>query len=302
MRYKKWLEKQNFNAKGKTIIVTGANSGIGFFATKYFALLGANVIMACRNPQKAEKAKRQIECEIPNSKLYFEQVDLASKSSINVFAEQIKNKYGEIDILINNAGVYMPSQETTTDGFDMTIGTNFVGTCFLTECLKPLLKYGSRIVFTTSIVDNLYRLNRRNPILSGEKSKYKSYKKSKFLISCYAQTLKNDVLVTEKNITIISAHPGITSTDLFSSKKTTFSKVFSAIAKGFLKVFTHSPEKASLTLVYGALKPSFKNTRITPRGLFSISGLPTERNHPHVVMKKHRFINNKVKEEFFNAK
>ena len=140
MKYLKWLERNNFNAKEKTIIVTGANSGIGFFATKYFAYLGANVIMACRNEEKAKQAKHLIEQEISTAHLSVEIVDLASISSIKTFTKNIKEKYGEIDILINNAGVYMPSNEKTFDGFDMTFGTNFIGTYFLTEKLKTLLK------------------------------------------------------------------------------------------------------------------------------------------------------------------
>ncbi len=294
MKYLKWLEKQNFNAKNKTIIVTGANSGIGFFACKYFAHLGAIVVMACRNKQRALSAKQKIEKEIPNSKIHIEIVDISSKTSIENFANNVKQKFGEIDILVNNAGVYMPSQKSTLDGFDMTIGTNFLGTYFLTECLKSLLKTNGRIVFTTSIVDQLYKYSKNISLLEPESSKHKTYKKSKFLLSCYAQSLEKDSLILSKNIKVVSAHPGVSSTNLFSSSKTTFSKGFSKVANAFLKLFTHCPEKASLCLVYASLKESFAKTRIAPKGLFSISGFPTETTHPSKIMKNYKIVVDEV--------
>lgn len=291
MKYTKWLEKQNFNAKSKTIIVTGANSGIGYYSSLYFAHLGANVIMACRNVDKANSAKEKILKDIPTASINIEIVDLSSKTSISSFAKEIKQKYATIDILVNNAGVYMPSQEKTADGYNMTIGTNFLGTCFLTECLKPMFKNNGRIVFVTSLTDIFSKLNSHDPLGNNSKSKNSDYGKSKLYISCYAHTLSSDSLIKSKNITIATTHPGIAATNLLSTSKTSFSKAFAWAGYHFLKIFMHSAEKASLGIVFASLKDSLStNPRIAPRGLFGISGYPKIKKTPRKIKKQAGFI------------
>jgi len=127
---------------GKTIIVTGANTGIGFEAAKDFVKRQAKVILACRNPKKAEAAKLKIiedtGCE--QTQLIVKSLDLTSLESIRAFAEDINANEEKIDILLNNAGIMMCPKQETKDGFELTFGTNHLGPFLLTNLLLERIK------------------------------------------------------------------------------------------------------------------------------------------------------------------
>lgn len=158
----------------KFIIVTGANTGIGKETAAELARRGGTVVMACRNLQKAEDAKKDIleaygegkstalTQNVANEKvkeslsvvksdqLIIEHLDLSSLKSVREFAEKIHTKGTKIDILINNAGCYYTPYEKTEDGFEMQMGVNHLGPFLLTELLIPDMNSGSRIIFLTS--------------------------------------------------------------------------------------------------------------------------------------------------------
>lgn len=306
MKYSNWLKEKNFTATNKTVLITGANSGIGYFATLYFASLGAKVIMACRNNNRALLAKNEILTKVPNASINIEILDISSVDSIKSFIEKIKEKYHGIDILVNNAGVYMPKEDKTVDGLNSTIGTNFVGTYFLTEGLKTLLKSHGRIVIVTSLTDKFAHFNSKDPLCDCSKSKGKDYAKSKFYLSCYTTNLQQDNYILQNNISVALVDPGITSTNLLSSEKTSLSKTFANAGKNFLKIFTHSPEKASLVIVSGGTDENLKPfTRIKPRGLFGISGYPKATRISKRFLKKSSLIfpklENSIKEKHISS-
>lgn len=162
---------------GKLVIVTGANTGIGKETTAELARRGANVIMACRNMDRAEATKSDILTtyskenpealtrNVPNSKiserltpvhpeqLMIEKLDLSSFRSVRTFVDRIREKGYQVDILINNAGIFETLYGKTEDGFERHIGVNHLGPFLLTELLIPVLKRnpnGSRIIFVSS--------------------------------------------------------------------------------------------------------------------------------------------------------
>lgn len=101
----KWTEENLSDLTGKTVIITGANSGTGFAATNFMSAKGATIVMACRNPDKANRALQRIKNDNVEAKLDFIPLDLGSLASIEQFSEAFKNKYPSLDILINNAGM-----------------------------------------------------------------------------------------------------------------------------------------------------------------------------------------------------
>ena len=126
---------------GKITIVTGANSGIGLETARTFATNGATVVMACRNPGKAQSAASEIRTTNPKAKLELLELDLASLKSVNKFANDFSSKYDRLDILANNAGVMaLPEHHKTADDFEMQFGTNHLGHFALTGALLPLIK------------------------------------------------------------------------------------------------------------------------------------------------------------------
>ena len=148
-----WTTANIPDLTGKVIIVTGANSGIGFEEAKEFARKGAQTILACRNMNKAQVALEKIQAEIPDARVEIMQLDLASLASIQEFSETFKSKYDRLDVLVNNAGIMMVPYKTTEDGFESQFGTNHLGHFALTGQLIDLLKAtpASRVVNVSTL-------------------------------------------------------------------------------------------------------------------------------------------------------
>jgi NAD(P)-dependent dehydrogenase (short-subunit alcohol dehydrogenase family) len=145
----------NYNLEGKTIIVTGANSGIGKAAAIQLAKLGATVIMACRSLERGEKAVDEVRNRVGSQKVDLMQIDLSSQSSIRKFAEDFKIKYNKLDVLIHNAANFdhtLKSPILTEDKIETVFATNHVGIVLLTHLLLDLLKTSapSRIITVAS--------------------------------------------------------------------------------------------------------------------------------------------------------
>ena len=117
---------------GKTILVTGANSGIGLEAVKLFAANGAEVILACRNTAKAEAAVEQVREQTSDARLIVMPLDLADLASVKAFVVALKERISKLDILLNNAGLMAPPLQRTQDGFEIQFGTNHLGHFALT--------------------------------------------------------------------------------------------------------------------------------------------------------------------------
>ena len=123
----------------KTIIITGANTGIGFATAKSFVQDGHHVFLACRNPQKAEHAKQQLE-SLRTGKVELLALDLDSLDQVNQTANELLARLDKIDVLVNNAGIMSPTLESTKDGYEKQIGVNYIGHFLWTLKLLPLLK------------------------------------------------------------------------------------------------------------------------------------------------------------------
>ena len=134
-----WTAAQIPDLTGKTAIVTGANSGIGFEATRELARKGAQVVMASRNREKSEAAWQRIKDEQPDASVELLQLDLANLDSVRAFAAEFVQRDTPLDLLINNAGVMAIPHRQTADGFEMQLGTNHFGHFALTGLLLERL-------------------------------------------------------------------------------------------------------------------------------------------------------------------
>ena len=126
--------------RGKRVVITGANSGLGFESVRALAAAGATVIMACRNAQKAQAAVDKVLAETPGADVSVRTLDLASLASIKAFADGMKADFTSIDVLLNNAGLMAIPRTLTADGFEMQLGTNHLGHFALTGQLLELLE------------------------------------------------------------------------------------------------------------------------------------------------------------------
>lgn len=213
-----WTTANMPDLTGKVIVVTGANSGIGFEAAKEFARKGASTILACRSMDKAEVALAEIRAEIPNAQAEIMPLDLASQASVHQFAEAFKAKYDRLDLLVNNAGIMMVPYGTTEDGFERQFGTNHLGHFALTGLLFELLLKtpGARVVNVSSAAHHRGNMDFAN-LMYGEGEGYSpmgAYGRSKLANLLFTHELQRrfDALGVEAMAT--AAHPGISQTNL----------------------------------------------------------------------------------------
>jgi NAD(P)-dependent dehydrogenase (short-subunit alcohol dehydrogenase family) len=259
------LEPQN----GKLFVITGANSGIGFVTALELGRAGGDVVVCARDKKKADDAIQQMQAQVPSGKFEPGIIDLADLSSVRRFAETFNDR--AVDVLINNAGVMnIPTRELTKDGFEMQIGTNFVGHYALSILMLPALRRAPkpRVVNLSSIRAQQFIGPLRLP--SGEIDlvrdpahfQYNSetvYNESKGL----NLVLNNEMARRCPDVTFVACHPGVCATNLFRYKW------------GLFKAVMQSPEMGALGSLRAATDPNVKSgeTYLGPDGW---KGVPKE--------------------------
>ncbi|MCK5886819.1 oxidoreductase [Alcanivorax jadensis] len=211
-----WRPAMMPDLSGKTILVTGANSGIGLEAVKLFAGKNAEVIMACRNVEKANAAAAEVRAVVPEARLEVMALDLADLASVKSFADAVKQRFAKLDVLLNNAGLMAPPLQRTKDGFEIQFGTNHLGHFALTGQLLELLEAADapRIVQISSLAHRGGKLMWGN--LNAEKnySRWAFYCQSKLANLIFARDLNRRLEKAGSTIHAYAAHPGYSATHL----------------------------------------------------------------------------------------
>lgn len=213
-----WTVADMPDLHGKVMIVTGANSGLGFETAKALAGQGAETILACRNMDKARAALTQLQAEIPGAPAEIMELDLASLASVRRFAEAFKAKYGRLDVLVNNAGIMMTPYDTTEDGFERQFGTNHLGHFALTGHLIDLLLEtpGARVVNVSSTGHRFGTMDFDNLLYEGGAgySPLGAYGRSKLANLLFTYELQRRFEAMGAEAIAVAAHPGIAETNL----------------------------------------------------------------------------------------
>jgi NAD(P)-dependent dehydrogenase (short-subunit alcohol dehydrogenase family) len=214
---KKWTFADIPDQTGRIAIVTGANTGIGYETARMLALRGAEVVLACRNREKAEAARARILAEQPRGAVTVQPLDLSDLESVAAFAAAFSAKHQRLDLLINNAGVMVPPHARTKQGYELQFGTNHIGHFALTAHLLPLLERtpGARIVVVSSAAQNFGRLQFDD--LNWERRAYSAmmaYSQSKLANMMFALELQRRLSAAGSPVVVTAAHPGWTATDL----------------------------------------------------------------------------------------
>ena len=204
------------NLSGKTVIVTGSNTGIGYETALDFYKKGAKVYVACRNQEKALNAIIKMKADGGTGELVYEQLDLASLRSVKAFAENVIKAESSLDILINNAGIMIPPQSKTEDGFEIQFGVNFVGHFALTGHLFNLLEAtkGSRVVTLSSNAHRGAIIDFENFRLEKEYQTWREYGQSKLADIIFALEFEKRLRKNGNQIISLASHPGYSETDL----------------------------------------------------------------------------------------
>jgi NAD(P)-dependent dehydrogenase (short-subunit alcohol dehydrogenase family) len=211
-----WTDKDIPDQTGKVVIVTGANSGIGYETARILAGKGATVVQACRNMDKAGKAASQIQADDPEGIVDVMRLDLGDLDSVYSFATEFRERYNRLDLLINNAGVMHPPFGQTRQGFESQFGVNHLGHFALTGLLLDIVMHTpmSRIVMVSSIYHRFGRIDFEN--LNAEKgySASAAYSQSKLANLLFTYRLQYLLENAGSGTKSVAAHPGWSETKL----------------------------------------------------------------------------------------
>lgn len=235
------------NMQNKLCIVTGANSGIGKAITLRLVEMGAYVVMICRNEEKANEAKEEIISQTGSTGVEVMLADLAYQYEIREVADRFRNKYDQLDVLINNAGMIPSKREETIEGVERTFAVNYLGHFLLTNLLLDHMKAApeARIINISSEVHRLgasiFHLS--NLQLQEGFSPIKAYGLSKLCNIMFTRELA--ARLKDTTVTANALHPGVVSTRL-ASEASWMMKLFYTLGKPFMK----SPTSGAETPLY----------------------------------------------------
>ncbi|XP_061650683.1 retinol dehydrogenase 12 isoform X1 [Phyllopteryx taeniolatus] len=232
---------------GKTVLITGANTGIGKETALDLATRGARVVMACRNVDKGEEAAASIRAAYAQAQVEVRELDLADTCSIRSFAHHFLRDFTHLHVLINNAGVMMCPYTKTNDGFEVHIGVNHLGHFLLTSMLVDLLKRSApaRIVVVSSLAHNFGWIRFHDLHSQGSYNSGLAYCQSKLANVLFARELARRL--KGSNVTVNSVHPGTVNSDL--TRHSTLMMIFFSVFSVFLK----TPREGAQTTVYCAV-------------------------------------------------
>ena len=261
---------------GRHIVITGANSGIGFEAARMAAARGTRVVLACRNADKGNAAIKRIRASSPKAEVQLATLDLASLDSIRETAEDLKRQLGHIDVLCNNAGVMALPHRLTADGFEMQLGTNHLGHFAWTGQLlsSVLAATAGRIVTVTSNAHKVGRINWDDLQGRHHYQPWSAYAQSKLANLLFTYALQRRLDSAGAQAIALAAHPGYSATNLpFVAPEMTRSRWRQAIMHLGNSLIAQGPAEGALPLLCAAANPEAQGGDYWgPSGYFEMRG------------------------------
>ena len=253
-----WDTKYIPNLEGKTALITGSNSGLGFYTAKALAEKNCHVILSCRTLEKSITTKNKLLKLIPQAQLSTSEMEMADFNNVSTECDQIYEKFDNLDLLINNAGIMHPPKTLNSQGYEIQFAVNHLSHMLLTLKLIPLLEKikNSRIVTVTSLAQFFGKLGWKNLKAENYYNKQESYANSKLANIMFALELSQKI--EGKNILSIAAHPGIAKTNLFNAQRPNPSRIEKLSLDFFSPVF-QSAEMGALPQLYAATSNSVKS-------------------------------------------
>jgi NAD(P)-dependent dehydrogenase (short-subunit alcohol dehydrogenase family) len=259
----KWTTADMDRQDGRTFVVTGANSGIGLEASRALAAAGARVVVACRDTSKGEHAVAELEGDFDVRRL-----DLADLASVRAFAQELE---GDIDVLINNAGVMAVPRSRTTDGFEMQLGTNHLGHFALTGLLLDRVR--DRVVTISSGAHRIGRMNFDDLQSERRYQRWTAYGQSKLANLLFMMELQRRLDAAGSSLLSVAAHPGYAATGLQSHTQSVQDQIMGMANL----VLAQSAAMGALPTLYAATEDVPGAAYVGPGGLLE------QRGHPQLV-------------------
>lgn len=274
-----WTTDDIPNLTGRTAVVTGANSGLGFEAALALARAGAHVVLACRDPVRGGDAVVRIRHSVPGADVRLDPLDLADLASVRAFAADFSAAHDGLDILLNNAGVMAIPRRETADGFETQFGTNHLGHFALTGLLlsRLLARPGARVVTVSSVVAQMGRI--RFDDLQGARhyGSWSAYAQSKLANQLFTLELDRRATARGADLVSVAAHPGYAATNLQATgPRMTGARITERVMDVANSVFAQPASAGVLPSLYGATAPGVRGGQFFgPDGLFALRGSPT---------------------------
>ena len=259
-----WTAEDIPSQAGRRVLITGANSGIGYPAALRLARRGATVVLACRDETRGWAALRRIEADFPGAKLELAVLDLASLASVREVAARELDQGLPLDLLINNAGVMTPPQRLETrDGFELQFGTNVLGHFALTGLLLPALERAAtiaqgeaerpRVVTVASIAHKRGRIDFDDLQAVKKYSPMKAYQQSKLANLMLSFELERRLVARSSGLLSMAAHPGVAETNLFvTGNYPPFELALRKASGTLIGAFLNSSAEGALPTLYAA--------------------------------------------------
>jgi NAD(P)-dependent dehydrogenase (short-subunit alcohol dehydrogenase family) len=268
----RWRPAELPSLAGTTAVVTGANSGIGFYTALELARHGARVTLAVRTTDKGEVAAQRIRARIPAADVRVAHLDLASLDSVRQFAEAWE---GPLALLVNNAGLMTPPQyRQTSDGFELQLGTNHLGHFALTGRLLPALFAAPhpRVVTVSSVA---HHQGSRSVLDANPAEHYRpsaAYGNSKLANLLFALELQRQAALAGTELTSTAAHPGVAATNLVASEQGMGSARMVRLAAPLLTRLAFQSAKAGAEATLYAATAAAPGSYTGPQGLRETRG------------------------------
>ncbi|NAZ77224.1 SDR family NAD(P)-dependent oxidoreductase [Kineococcus sp. T13] len=269
--------------EGRTVVVTGANSGLGFHVATEFARRGADVLLACRNAERGRAALERLRAEVRDSGVEASAevlaLDVADLASVRRAASDLLHRRSSVDVLVNNAGVMAPPFGRTADGFETQVGTNHLGHFALTGLLLPALLAGGggRVVNVSSVAHRFGRLDRENYQSERSYRKWPAYGQSKLSNLLFALELQRRAAAVGAPLVSTAAHPGLSETNLWKSTPLSGNRLGEAVGAVLGRAVGQSPAQGAWPLLRAATDPQARGGEFyAPGGPREWRGFPVQ--------------------------
>ena len=277
---KAWTANDIPDLSGKTIVVTGGNSGIGYEAALEFARKRADVILACRDLGKARTAAAQITSSAPGAKVDVMELDLSNLASVRGFSDAFRLQHQALHVLCNNAGVMAIPYRQTADGFEMQFGTNHLGHFALTGLLldRLLASEGARVVNVASGAHRMGKIRFDDLQWKNGYRKWMAYGQSKLANLLFTLELQRKVDAAGKKLLAVACHPGYAATNLQAvGPKMSGSSVMEYLSEAGNRLLAQSAAMGALPTEYAAVATDVHGgDYIGPDGMAELWGHPAQ--------------------------
>jgi NAD(P)-dependent dehydrogenase (short-subunit alcohol dehydrogenase family) len=287
----KWTAADIPDQTGRTILITGANSGLGLRSAEALAAKGARVLLACRNATKAASAREAVQAKATDAPPEVVPLDLSSLASVAACVEQLAGELDHLDVLMNNAGIMAVPEAQTVDGFESQIGTNHLGHFALTGQLLPLLLAAPepRVVTVASNAHKLGRVHVDDLFFEHRRySRWGAYGQTKLANLLFSTELQRRAVDAHTALTAVAAHPGYAATNLTSGPALGAALLKPAFTLGD-RLFGQPDHMGALPQLYAATMPD-----VLPDDYWGPDAFREQRGYPKRVGRTDRATDREV--------